>query len=146
MKERREYHEIYGYLPQEFINKFSEIEKRLLFADWMMRRPTATGWFIVRTVIAALGDNFINYLLKGIVESLEDDETPVTKEILIDNLQTLLEGFATDTNTFEEYVRLYREEELGLDDDVIEDEEDMKSTDHQCNKQKRDAKGRFIKS
>jgi len=143
---RREYHEIYGYLPQEFINKFSETEKHLLVADWLMRRPTATGWFIVRTVIAALGDDFINYMLDSFVEALEEDGTEVTREILVDNLQTLLEGFATDTNTFEEYVRMYREEELGLDDEILEEEEDMKSTDHQCNKQKRDAKGRFIKS
>lgn len=137
---RREYHEIYGFLPDDIINKISEVDHCRLFVEYVLRKPTSTGWFIARTVVAALGDKFIDYMLQGIIESLQEDDIPITKDVLVDNLATMMERFASDSNSMAEYVRIYREEVLGIsDDDFSEEEENSR-------KPKRDAKGRFVKA
>lgn len=150
---RREYHEIYGYLPEDIINKISEVDRRRLFIEYVLRKPTSTGWFITRTIVAALGDRFINYMLSNIVMSLEEEGIQITKDVLVDELQTLMESFATDSNTLEECVRNYREIVLGIqDDDFSEDDQEqiqakeLLDDKKSCNGLKRDAKGRFIKS
>lgn len=150
---RREYHEIYGFLPEDIINKISEVDRRRLFIEYVLRKPTSTGWFITRTIVSALGDRFINYMMGNIVMSLEDEGIPITKDVLVDELQTLMESFATDSNTLEEYVRRYRETVLGIkDDDFSEDDQEqiqvkeLLDDKKSCNGLKRDAKGRFIKS
>ena len=101
---RREYHEIYGFLPEEIINKISEVDRCRLFTEWVFRKPTSTGWFITRAVVAALGDEFINYMLRGIVEVLDRDGEEITKEVLVEELTNMLETFASDSNVLEEYV------------------------------------------
>lgn len=150
---RQEYHEVYGFMPQEIINKISEVDRRRLFIEYVLRKPTSTGWFITRTIVAALGDRFINYMLGNIVMSIEDEGLPITKDVLVDELQTLMESFATDSNTLEEYVRGYRETVLGIkDDDFSEDDQEqiqakeLLGDKKSCNGLKRDAKGRFIKN
>ena len=150
---RREYHEIYGFLPEDIINKISEVDRRRLFIEYVLRKPTSTGWFITRTIVSALGDRFINYMMGNIVMSLEDEGIPITKDVLVDELQTLMESFATDSNTLEEYVRRYRETVLGIkDDDFSEDDQEqiqvkeLLDDKKSCNGLKRDAKGRVIKS
>ena len=150
---KREYHEIYGYLPEDIINKISEVDRRRLFIEYVLRKPTSTGWFITRTIVSALGDRFINYILSNIVMGLEDEGIPITKDVLVDELQTLMESFATDSNILEEYVRSYREIVLGIqDDDFSEDDQEqiqakeLLDDKKSCNGPKRDAKGRFIKN
>lgn len=150
---KREYHEIYGYLPEDIINKISEVDRRRLFIEYVLRKPTSTGWFITRTIVSALGDRFINYMLSNIVMGLEDEGVPITKDALVDELQTLMESFATDSNILEEYVRNYREIVLGIqDDDFSEDDQEqiqakeLLDDKKSCNGPKRDAKGRFIKN
>ena len=150
---RREYHEIYGFLPEDIINKISEVDRHRLFIEYVLRKPTSTGWFITRTIVAALGDRFINYMLSNIVMSLEDEGIPITKDVLVDELQTLMESFATDSNILEEHVRSYREIVLGIqDDDFSEDDQEqiqakeLLDDKKSCNGQKRDAKGLFIKN
>jgi hypothetical protein len=139
MKKTEEYNEVYGWMPQEVINNLDEIDRKKMFLDWVLRKPTASGWFIVRTVIAELGDGFIEYLLKVITETLDDEE--VTKENLVEGLAALLESFATDTNILMQTVSVYREEILGLDDETLEESEsEVKKTLPQ-----RDEKGRFVK-
>lgn len=133
----KEYNEVYGWMPEDVINNLDEIDRKKMFLDWVLRKPTASGWFIVRTVIAELGDGFIEYLLKAITETLND----VTKETLVEGLEALLESFATDANILMQAVSAYREEILGLDDETLEESEsEVKKTLPQ-----RDAKGRFIK-
>jgi hypothetical protein len=139
MKKTEEYNEVYGWMPEEVINNLDEIDRKKMFLGWVLRKPTASGWFIVRTVIAELGDGFIEYLLKVITETLDDEE--VTKENLVEGLAALLENFATDTNILMQTVSVYREEILGLDDETLEESEsEVKKTLPQ-----RDEKGRFIK-
>ena len=84
---------------------------------------------------------------------LEDEGIPITKDVLVDELQTLMESFATDSNILEEYVRSYREIVLGIqDDDFSEDDQEqiqakeLLDDKKSCNGPKRDAKGRFIKN
>ena len=152
---RREYHEIYGFLPEEIINKISEVDRCRLFTEWVFRKPTSTGWFITRAVVAALGDEFINYMLRGIVEVLDRDGETITKEALVGELTNMMETFASDSNILEEYVRTYREEELGLSDDDFSDDDPTEKVKEvlgedtpkkTCNVPERDAKGRFVKS
>ena len=150
---RREYHEIYGFLPNDIINKISEVDRRRLFIEYVLRKPTSTGWFITRTIVSALGDQFINYMLNNIAINLDEEDIQITKDALVDELQALMESFATDSNTLEEYVRNYRETVLGIkDDDFNEDDLEQIQTKEilddkkSCNGPKRDAKGRFIKS
>jgi hypothetical protein len=150
---RREYHEIYGFLPEDIINKISEVDRHRLFIEYVLRKPTSTGWFITRTIVAALGDRFINYMLGNIVMSLEDEGIQITKDVLVDELQALMESFATDSNTLEEYVRNYRETVLGIkDDDSSDDDQELPRAKEILDDKKpnnlpeRDARGRFIKS
>ena len=140
MEERREYNEVYGWMPEDIINKLSETDRKRMFLEWVLRKPTATGWFIARTVVAAMGEEFLNYVLKSIEDGLKEDDIPADKETLKSNLSSLLEAFATDSNTLCEYVRNYRVEVLGLDDNQPDPEEKPES-----NLPKRDSKGRFIK-
>ena len=146
MKNREEYNEVYGWLPQDVINNLSEIDKKKMFVEWVLRKPTATGWFITRTVVAAAGDGFIEYIFQGLTEALEEDGEEVTRENLVSSLSTLLEMFSTDTNILAEYLRSYRTEVLGLDDqDLDPDEESSESEVEESKLPKRDSKGRFIK-
>lgn len=143
---RQEYHEIYGFLPDYIVDRFTEFDKRRLFIEWLMRKPTATGWFITRSVVTALGDGFVDYILKGIMSDLVEEGTPVTKETLVEELSTMMEHFASDSNTLEEYVRLYRTEVLGLDDYDFSEEAEKKEKESIRPKQQRDSNGRFVKS
>lgn len=143
---RQEYHEIYGFLPDYIVDKFTEFDKRRLFIEWLMRKPTATGWFITRSVVTALGDGFVDYILKGIMSDLVEEGTSVTKETLVEELSTMMEHFASDSNSLEEYVRLYRTEVLGLDDYDFSEEAEQKEEEKIHPKQPRDSNGRFVKS
>ena len=143
---RQEYHEIYGFLPDYIVDKFTEFDKRRLFIEWLMRKPTTTGWFITRSVVTALGDGFVDYILKGIMSDLVEEGTPVTKETLVEELSTMMEHFASDSNSLEEYVRLYRTEVLGLDDYDFSEEAKEKEKESNHPKQPRDSNGRFVKS
>ena len=145
---REEYNEVYGYLPQEIINKLSEVDRTKLFFRWLKRKPTATGWFIARTVIEAMGEEFITYMINGIIESLQEDGglTP-TKETVVESLSILMETFATDSNILNDYIHTYRTEVLGLDEETLdEDPQPETKTEEKKASPKRDAKGRFIKS
>ena len=140
---RQEYNEIYGYLPTEIINKFSETDKKMCFIHYMMRKPTPAGWFIARTVVESLGEKFINYMLSQIVKSFEMDNVKVTKDLLIENMATQMEAFATDSNYLQEYIETYREEVLGIKDNDFDT--DMSRKDTKTKDLKRDSKGRFTK-
>lgn len=143
---RQEYHEIYGFLPDYIVDKLTEFDKHRLFIEWLKRKPTSTGWFITRSVVTALGDGFVNYILKGIMSDLVEEGTPVTKEVLVEELSTMMEHFASDSNSLEEYVRLYRTEVLGLDDYDFSEEVEEKEKESNLPKQQRDSNGRFVKS
>ena len=142
MEERREYNEVYGWMPDDIINKLPEIDRRRMFLECMLRKPTATGWFITRTVVAAMGEEFLDYVISSIEEGLKEDETPVTKEELKENLSILFKSFSADSNVLCEYIRRYRVEVLGMDDSEADPEEEMVS---ESKLPKRDSKGRFIK-
>ena len=143
---REEYNEVYGYLPQEIINKLSEVDRTKLFFRWLKRKPTDTGWFIARTVIEAMGEEFITYMI-NIIESLQEDGglTP-TKETVAESLSILMETFATDTNILYEYIHTYRTEVLRLDEETLDEDPQPDTKTEEKKSPKRDAKGRFIKS
>ena len=112
----REYHEIYGYLPQEVINHLSEMDKRYAFLNWMQMKPTTAGKFITQVVVKALGTPFLEYLALQVAYA--DVLTPLTKDILADGVADTLNLFATDTNILCGYVDEYLKE-CGNDPDVI---------------------------
>ena len=149
---RREYNEVYGYLSKDVINSLPEMTRRKMFLEYITSDPTATGWFITRTVVTALGDRFINYMIERIIEVLWEDGEDVTKDSVLDGLATLMECFAKDANSLMEYVRTYREEVLGLDDTQVEEiPEEMvegmmnKTKSSPKSSPKRDKNGRFTK-
>jgi hypothetical protein len=133
-----EYHEIYGYLPTEVIEKIPEFDRKKLFLNWVFRKPTETGWFITRAVIAELGDEFIEYLIDSIIEGMTLDGEEVTRDDVLDELRGILEMFATDVNILYESVKTFLEES---DQDSDEDSE----TPVKDNLPPRDSRGRFVK-
>lgn len=106
----RQYHEIYGFMPKDVINRLSQFDRNKMFINWLLREPTPTGWFFTKTVIAALGDDFINYLFEKVDEGMNSDGEEVTRESLLEGVKDLMNAFASDINILYEYVELYHEE------------------------------------
>ena len=106
----RQYHEIYGFMPKDVINRLSQSDKNEMIIEWLSREPTPTGWFFTKTIVAALGEDFINYLFEKVDEGMNSDGTEVTKENLLEAVKELMNSFASDINILYEYVELYYEE------------------------------------
>ena len=106
----RQYHEVYGFMPKDVINRLSQFDRNKMFINWLFREPTPTGWFFTKTIVAALGEDFINYLFEKVDDGMNSDGTEVTKESLLDAVKELMNSFAADINILYEYVYLYYEE------------------------------------
>ena len=106
----RQYHEIYGFMPSDVINRLSQSDRNKMFLEWLSREPTPTGWFFTKTIVAALGENFINYLFENVYEGIISDGTEMTRENLLGAVKDLMNAFASDINILYEYVELYQEE------------------------------------
>ena len=106
----RQYHEIYGFMPKDVINRLSQSDKNEMIIEWLSREPTPTGWFFTKTIVAALGEGFINYLFEKVDEGINSDEEEVTRESLLEGVKDLMNAFASDINILYEYVELYQEE------------------------------------
>ena len=106
----RQYHEIYGFMPKDVINRLSQSDRNEMIIEWLSREPTPTGWFFTKTVTAALGEDFINYLFEKVVEGMNSDGTEVTRDGLLEAVKDLMNSFASDINILYEYVELYQEE------------------------------------
>ena len=106
----RQYHEIYGFMPKDVINRLSQSDRNEMIIEWLSREPTPTGWFFTKTVIATLGEDFINYLFEKVDEGINSDGEEVTRESLLEGVKDLMNAFASDINILYEYVELYQEE------------------------------------
>ena len=106
----RKYHEVYGFMPENVINKLSQSDRTQMILEWLSREPTPTGWFFTKTIVAALGEGFINYLFEKVVDGINSDGTEVTREGLLEGVKDLMNAFASDINILYEYVELYQEE------------------------------------
>ena len=106
----RQYHEIYGFMPSDVINKLSQSDRNKMFLEWLSREPTPTGWFFTKTIVAALGEGFINYIFENVYEGIISDGTEVTRENLLGAVKELMSAFASAINILYEYVELYQEE------------------------------------
>ena len=106
----RQYHEIYGFMPKDVISRLSQSDRNEMIIEWLSREPTPTGWFFTKTVTAALGEDFINYLFEKVVEGMNSDGTEVTRDGLLEAVKDLMNAFASDINILYEYVELYQEE------------------------------------
>ena len=106
----RQYHEIYGFMPKDVISRLSQSDRNEMIIEWLEREPTPTGWFFTKTVTAALGEDFINYLFEKVDEGINSDGTEVTREGLLEGVKDLMNAFASDINILYEYVELYQEE------------------------------------
>ena len=106
----RQYHEIYGFMPKDVISRLSQEDRNEMIIEWLEREPTPTGWFFTKTVTAALGEDFINYLFEKVVEGMNSDGTEVTRDGLLEAVKDLMNAFASDINILYEYVELYQEE------------------------------------
>ena len=106
----RQYHEIYGFMPSDVINRLSQSDRNKMFLEWLSREPTPTGWFFTKTIVAALGEGFINYLFENVYEGIISDGTEVTRENLLGAVKDLMNSFASDINILYGYVEFYQEE------------------------------------
>ena len=106
----RQYHEVYGFMPKDVINRLSQFDRNKMFINWLLREPTPTGWFFTKTIVAALGEDFINYLFEKVDDGMDSDGAEVTKESLLEAVKELMNSFASDINILYEYVELYYEE------------------------------------
>ena len=106
----RQYHEVYGFMPKDVINRLSQFDRNKMFINWLLREPTPTGWFFTKTIVAALGEDFINYLFEKVDDGMNSDGAEVTKESLLEAVKELMNSFASDINILYEYVELYYEE------------------------------------
>ena len=106
----RQYHEIYGFMPKDVINRLSQSDRNEMIIEWLSREPTPTGWFFTKTIVAALGEDFINYLLEKVDDGMNSDGEKVTRESLLEGVKDLMNAFASDINILYEYVELYQEE------------------------------------
>lgn len=107
MEKKREYNEVYGFMPVDIVNKLSQEDRLRMFSNWIEREPTETGWFITKAVIKALGEDFLEYIFKNIIEILDADKDD--SEEVIDVFTTTLKGFASDINTLYEYIEDFKE-------------------------------------
>ena len=131
---RTEYHEVYGWMPEDIINKLSQVDRNRMFIEFIQREPSPAGRYIVTVAIKELGEPFLDYVFRGAVEALQSDYEEFTKEDLTELVADLFASFATDLNTFQSYVDNYLEEM-----DIQENAEPKKQ------QPERDSKGRFIK-
>lgn len=97
-------------MPKSVINRLSQSDRNEMIIEWLSREPTPTGWFFTKTIVAALGEDFINYLFEKVDEGMNSDGTEVTKENLLEAVKDMMNVFASDINTLYEYVELYQEE------------------------------------
>ena len=97
-------------MPKSVIDRLSQLDKNEMIIEWLSREPTPTGWFFTKTIVAALGEDFINYLFEKVDEGMNSDGTEVTKENLLEAVKDMMNVFASDINTLYEYVELYQEE------------------------------------
>ena len=139
---KRNYSEVYGFLPKEIIDFIPRFYRYKLFINYLDRQPTNAGIFITNTVIETLGERFIWYMLNDIVNSYDENEE-FTRDDIIADLKDLITSFSADSNVLEGYVATYLE---SLTDDSDSDSDVTMDDTVQPRKQKRDSKGRFMKS
>ena len=138
---RTEYHEVYGWMLEDIINKLSQMDRNRMFIEFIQREPSPAGRYIVTAAIKELGEPFLDYVFRGAVEALQSDYEEFTKEDLIELVADLFNSFATDLNTFQSYVDTYLEE-TGVQEGADAVEETVEPKKQQS---ERDSKGRFIK-
>jgi hypothetical protein len=138
---KREYNEVYGWLPQDAINQLDMDTRAQMFQDWLNRKATDTGMFIVAAVIKTLGEHFLHYLFTQVLETYADLGVKPTKEDVNDVIKGILDSWASDTNIFHDFLDEYFEEEEIRPGDIEMEipGEEKKPV------QGRDAKGRFTK-
>ena len=148
---KREYNEVYGWMPESVINHLSQVDRMLLFLDWVNREPTEAGKFVATVVVRQMGDEFIEYMFYKVYESLQEDGD-VTKEDVLTGMRSLMESFATDPNILVQFIDYYLDEtdseEEKKESNVVDLTEEFKKNacaEDAWKQQPRDAKGRFTK-
>lgn len=142
---KQEYHEIYGWLPKSAIDCIPEYERRKAVAAWVTKCSNPAGRYIVNAVVKSLGDDFLKYVLDGLINCIVADGDDLTADLVKYELTQVLDNWAMDTNLLMMAVDDYRENVLHLDEIPFDEEEDTPAAKPKS-KPKRDSKGRFIKS
>ena len=166
---KREYNVVYGFMPVEIVNHLSQEDRHKMFLDWITREPTETGWFITKTIIHALGEEFLDFVVRNVMDSLDPEDYESREDFkkeVVDLLTSTVERFASDINTLYEYIEDFKEtggslqvKDIDLLDVPVTEPEvpvEKKSkktkkttgrtkTTKKSGQQKRDSKGRFLK-
>ena len=127
----KQYHEIYGWMPQSIIDKLDNADRSSLLISFITREPTEAGWRIVGAAVKELGEPFLEYMFMNTINSLQEDGE-ATKEEVMEIVTDLFTSFATDLNIFRQYVEEYQ--------DSVEEKVEPKKR-----MPERDSNGRFVK-
>ena len=161
MKRKKSYHELYGFLPKEIVDRLTTAEKMLCIAEFAFREPTPAGRLIVTAVIMIMGDKFIKYLTDGAEEALKHNGKPFTEEDVKILVKEMMDHFSADPNSMLEVLDEYADandvdlEKLIQDtisgQEVIREEKnEEESADSEyhldANGRLRDSKGHFVKN
>lgn len=126
-----QYHEIYGWMPQNIIDKLDNEDRSSLLINFITREPTEAGWRIVGAAVKELGEPFLEYMFMNTINTLQEDGE-ATKEEVMEIVTDLFTSFATDLNIFRQYVEEYQ--------DSVEEKVEPKKR-----MPERDSNGRFVK-
>lgn len=72
------------------------------------KEPTETGWFITKTIIYAIGEEFLNFVVRNVMNSLNPDDYE-SREDLKKKVIATIERFASDINILYEYIEDFKE-------------------------------------
>lgn len=76
------------------------------------KEPTEIGWFIAKTIIYAIGEEFLDFVARNVMKYLNPDDYESREDFkkeVVDLLTSTVEGFASDINTLYEYIEDFKE-------------------------------------
>lgn len=145
---RTPYHKIYGFMPKSVIEHMSNNDKTKMITEAIFRPATPAGCVIMTATVFALGKDFIDYIINGIVNSLVDEVGNFTEEDVMSDVKDIFDEFAKDPNYMMEFITDYADvtgNDLGFDpkwlNEFVTPPEEKKEETYT-----RDAKGRLRNS
>ena len=99
---------MYPNLSKEQVANLSQEEKNVYLYKWLTAKPTKENILLIGTILPTLPDAFWDFLLEGILESMDGEEP--TKESIKEDVETMVESWMTFPNEFYEYYGYFLED------------------------------------
>ena len=94
---------IYPNLTKEEVANLTQEEKDMYLYKWLMAKPTKENIVLIGTILPTLPNEFWDFLLEGILESMAMDNEEPTRERIKEDVETMVESWMTFPNDFYEY-------------------------------------------